>query len=109
MAVCSNCVEYSKDNIRTDTYKELLMKLTSSFTPKQLSSAVVGVCIENNVDYHSIDMNTAFLTKKNAQKIFIELCMKGREVCTKGRDGEVIKIDSEESDIDCSNELIKGK
>ena len=59
-------MEYSKDEIKTDTYKELLVKLTSLFTPKQLGSVVAGVCIENNVDYHNIDMNSAFATKKNA-------------------------------------------
>ena len=102
MAVLSNCAEYSEDDVKTDTYEDLLMKLTSSFTPKQLGNAFAGVCIQKKIDFESVDMDTVFATKKNAQKLFIEVCMKGR-------DGEVFEIDSEEDDVGCSKELKKGK
>ncbi len=47
-------------------------------------------------------MDIEFTMKKNAQKLFVEVCMKGK-------DGEVIEIDSEENDVGCSKELKKGK
>ena len=102
MAVLSNCTEYSEDDVKTITYEDLLVKLTSSFTPKQLGNAFAGVCIEKKIDFESIDMDTVFATKKNAQKLFVEVCLKGK-------DGEVIEIDSEENDVGCSKELKKGK
>ena len=102
MAVLSNCTEYCEDDVKNDTYEDLLMKLTSSFTPKQLGNAFAGVCIQKRIDFESVDMDTVFATKKNAQKLFIEVCMKGR-------DGEVVEIDSEEDDVGCSKELKKGK
>ncbi len=61
--------------------------MTSSITPKKLRNAVGAICIEKNIGFESIDMDSELSTKNNMQKLFIE-------VCIKGRDGEIVRIDS---------------
>ncbi len=60
-----------------------------------MGNALAGVCIEKKIDFQSIDMATVLSIKENAQKLFAE-------VCTKGKDCKVVEIDSEEIDVDHS-------
>ncbi len=76
--------------------------MTSPFTPKKLGNKFAEVYIEKKIDFQSIDIDSEFTTKKNAQKLFVEVCMKSR-------DGEVVEIDYEENDVDCSNKWKKVK
>jgi hypothetical protein len=78
MALVRICDGYSEENAKTISYEDLLKKLILAFTPKQLDNAFPVICMEKGIDYKRIDTDMKFANKKNVQKRFIEVCMKGR-------------------------------
>ena len=100
MALVPICDGYSEEDLKSDSYKNLLKNLTSSFTPKQLGNAFPVICMEKGINFEEIDMDIEFANKKNAQKRFIEVCMKGRW-------GEIVEIESDDNDSNLNEEQKK--